>query len=164
MANFNGEHLLKLVDHPLAGFLIALGVALYYPLVLRVGTAIFAFFSKTPIMPLDPLRHFRMLGSELSTISVVAMAKAILDATSPLGHSVRQQHPEHEWVCYLWVILFYVVLIFSPAIFVRFALLEHPAAASGKRSEASSLFLWRWTLVSWVLGFVNLHISFKLME
>ena len=163
MQAFEGRELLKHVESPLAEVAIVLAVVIYHPLVVNVGKQIFSLFSKAKLPHPHPLRHFRLLGAELSTISLIAMLKAILDQDSLLSHSMAKLHPGTFWKCSAWVAVLYVALVFSPNVFIRFALLDEAPVLPSQRSEAVSLFLWRWTLVSWVLGFVNLHISLKLM-
>jgi hypothetical protein len=163
MQAFESKELLKLAEHPLAEVAIVLAVVIYHPLVLNIGKRIFSLFSKAKLPHPHPLRHFRLLGADLSTISLVAMLKAILDKDSPLSRSMAELHPGTSWMCSAWVAVLYVALIFSPNVFIRFALLDEAPVLPSQRSEAASLFVWRWTLVSWVLGFVNLHVSLKLM-
>jgi hypothetical protein len=109
------------------------------------------------------MKQVRMLGSELSTISMAAMLKASLDPKSNLTIAInKMDHPQATWVFYAWLAGIYLIVIFTPSVFVRYGLLERERGLH-EDQVGWSLFVWRWTLVSWLLGFVNLTIALKFM-
>ena len=150
------------LEHPLAGFAIAAALCFYQWAVLRWGGNVFHTWFHERIADGGFMKQFRMLGSELSTISLAAMLKAVIDQKSGLNQIIHGLKVDLSWVFYAWFGALYVGFVFTPSVFVRYGLLERDRAEDETR-EQWALFTWRWTLIGWMLGFVNLHIALKLM-
>jgi len=151
-----------LLDHPLAGFAIAAALCIYHPFALWSGKRVLHRWFRERLADVNLMKQVRMLGSELSTISMAAMVKAAFDPKSNLTVAINTIDPHATWVFYAWLAGIYLTLVFTPSVFVRYALLERePGHQESERHW--SKFIWRWTMVSWFLGFVNLRIALKFM-